>query len=127
MENVIKRMRWKAYFFINGDSKRKRRRTDLNQRNTRPKQKSQICLKKICLNVFIPADETKNLYKLTPKEYKTLLRNNVTKEEKASNIETKKIAKTSTWTIVLSALQKTMHLQHCKIINEMSYQQYHAV
>ena len=101
MENVIKRMRWKVYFFINGDSKRKRRRTDLNQHNTRPKQKSQICLKKICLNVFIPADETKNLYKLTPKEYKTLLRNNVTKTyrkaptrlEKASNIETKKIAK----------------------------------
>ena len=30
-------------------------------------------------NVFIPADKTTNMYELTPKEYKKLLRNNVTK------------------------------------------------
>ena len=31
---------------------------------------------KSSLNVFIPADKTTNMYELTPKEYKKLLRNN---------------------------------------------------
>ena len=34
---------------------------------------------KSSLNVFIPADKTTNMYKLTPKEYKKLLRNNAAK------------------------------------------------
>ena len=34
---------------------------------------------KSSLNIFIPADKTTNMYELTPKEYKNLLRNNVTK------------------------------------------------
>ena len=34
---------------------------------------------KSSLNIFIPADKTTNMYELTPKEYKKLLRNNVTK------------------------------------------------
>ena len=52
---------------------------------------------KSSLNVFIPADKTTNIYELTPKEYKTLLRNNVRKTyrkappqlEKAINLEAK--------------------------------------
>ena len=34
---------------------------------------------KSSLNVLIAADRTTNMYELTPKEYKKLLRNNVTK------------------------------------------------
>ena len=56
---------------------------------------------KSSLNVFVPADKTTNMNELTPKEYKKLLRNNVTKTyrkaptrlEKAINLEAKEIAK----------------------------------
>ena len=55
---------------------------------------------KSSLNVLITADRTTNMYELTPKEYKNLLRNNVTKTyrkapprlEKAINLEAKEIA-----------------------------------
>ena len=54
-------------------------------------------------NVFMPADKTTNMLKLTPKEYKKLLRDNVTKTyrkapprlEKAINPKQKKLQKTS--------------------------------
>ena len=56
---------------------------------------------KSSLNVFIPADKTTNMYELTPKEHKKLLRDNVTKTfrkappqmEKPINLEAKEIAK----------------------------------
>ena len=52
-------------------------------------------------NAFMPADKTTNILKLTPKEYKKLLRDNVTKTyrkapprlEKAINLQAKEIAK----------------------------------
>ena len=55
---------------------------------------------KSSLNVLIAADRTTNMYELTPKEYKKLLRNNVTKTyrkapprlEKTINLEAKEIA-----------------------------------
>ena len=62
--------------------------------------KDDIIKIKSSLNVLIPADKTTNMYKQTPKEYKKLLRNNVTKTyrkapprlEKAINLEAKEIA-----------------------------------
>ena len=80
--------------------------------------KDDIIKIKSSLNVLIPADKTTNMYKQTPKEYKKLLRNNVTKTyrkapprlEKAINLEPKEIAQNIKRTIVLSVLQKTMHL-----------------
>ena len=52
-------------------------------------------------NVFMPADKTTNMLELTPKEYKKLLRDDVTKTyrkapprlEKAINLQAKEIAK----------------------------------
>ena len=110
IENVIKRMHWKAHFFINDDSTETKREKygfkskqylsqikeldmfekDLLElvkpvkfRNRNDKFRNEIKhdINKIksSLNVFIPADKTTNMYKLTPKEYKNLLRNNVTK------------------------------------------------
>ena len=108
--NVIKRMRWKAHLFINGDSTETKKETygfkskqypsqiielvmfekDLFElvktvkfRNRNDKiqneMKDDINKFKSSLNVFILADKTTNIYELTPKEYKKLLRNNVTK------------------------------------------------
>ena len=42
-------------------------------------KKDDINKVKSSLNVFVLADITTNMYELTPKEYKKLLRNNVTK------------------------------------------------
>ena len=65
------------------------------------KMKNDINKIKSSLNVFIPADKTTNMYELTPKKYKKLLRNNVTKTyrkaiprlEKAISLEAKEIAR----------------------------------
>ena len=80
--------------------------------------KDDISKIKSSLNVFIPADKTTNMYKQTPKEYKKLLRNNVTKTyrkasprlEKTMNLEAKEIAQNIKRTIVMIVLQKTMNL-----------------
>ena len=56
---------------------------------------------KFSSNVFIPADKTTNVHELKPKEYKKLLRDNVTKiyrkspprQEKVINLESKEITK----------------------------------
>ena len=56
---------------------------------------------KSSLNVFIPADKTANMYKVTPKEHKQLLRTNVietyrkapTRLEKAIKLEAKEVTK----------------------------------
>ena len=132
IESVIKRMRWKAHFFINGDSTETKKETYGFKSKQYPSQikeldmfekdlfelvksvkfrnsndefqneiKDDINKIKSSSNVFIPADKTTNMYELTPKEYKKLLRNNVTKTyrkapprlEKAINLEAKEIAK----------------------------------
>ena len=128
--NVIKRMRWKVHFFINGDSTEKKKEThgfkskqhqsqikDMfekhlfevvetvkfrNRNDTfQNEMKDDISKIKSSSSVFISADKTTNMYELTAKEYKTLLRENVTKTcrkappqlEKAISLEAKEIAK----------------------------------
>ena len=130
--NVIKRMRRKVHFFINGDSTEKKKETHgfkskqhqsqikeldmfekhlfelvktvkFRNRNDKFQNgiKDDISKIKYSSNVFISADKTTNMYELTAKEYKTLLRDNVTKAcrkvppqlEKAISREAKEIAK----------------------------------
>ena len=149
IESVIKRMRWKAHFLINGDSTETKKETDgfkskqypsqikeldvfekdllqlvkaVKFRNRNDKfqnqQKDGINKIKSSFNIFKPADKITNMCELTHKEYKKLLRNNVTKTyrkappqlERAINLKAKKLHKIPTWTIVSSVLQKTKHL-----------------
>ena len=132
IENVSKRMRLKAHFFINGNSKETKKevygfnsKQDQSQikelgmfekdlfelvksvkfRNRNNKfeneMKDDIYKIKSSLNVFIPADKTANMYKVTPKEHKQLLKNNVIETyrkapprlEKAIKLEAKEVTK----------------------------------
>ena len=44
--------------------------------------KSDITKVKDSLSVFIPADKTRNMYKLSPTEYKKIFKSNITKTYK---------------------------------------------
>ena len=44
--------------------------------------KADIVKVKASLNLFIPADKTKNMFEVSPTEYKKLLRDNTTKTHK---------------------------------------------
>ena len=110
IETMIKCMRWKSQFFINGDSTETKKQTYGFKSKQYPSQikeldmfekdlfelaktvkfinkndkfqnemKDDINKVKSSLNVFIPADITTNMSELAPKEFKKLLRNNVTK------------------------------------------------
>ena len=71
IEILIKRMRWKAHFFLNKFRK-------LND-SFQEKMKSDISEIKSSPNVFIFADKTSNIYKAAPREYNKLLKDNITK------------------------------------------------
>ena len=132
VESVIKRMRWKAHFFLNGDNTEEIRKktfgfksryhppqpTELeifekdllhiinsikfrNQKNIfQQKLKADIYEIKKSTDVFVFADKTSNIYKMTLQEHKKLLKENVTKTSKkappkvetAINLEAKCIA-----------------------------------
>ena len=132
VESVIKRMRWKAHFFLNGDNTEEIRKetfsfkpryhppqpTELemfekdllhiinsikfrNQKNIfQQKLKADIYEIKKSTDVFVFADKTSNIYKMTPQEHKKLLKENVTKTykkaptkaETATHLEAKCIA-----------------------------------
>ena len=132
VESVIKRMRWKAHFFLNGDNTEEIRKetfgfksryhppqpTELemfendllhiinsikfrNQKNIfQQKLKADIYEIKKSTDVFVFADKTSNIYKMTLQEHKKLLKENVTKTSKkappkvetATNLEAKCIA-----------------------------------
>ena len=132
IENVNKRMRLKAHFFINGNSKETKKevhgfnsKQDPSQikelgmfekdllelvksvkfrnRNDKfeNKMKDDIYKIKSSSNVFIPADQTANMYKVTSNEHKKPLRNNVIETyrkaaprlEKAIKLEAKEVTK----------------------------------
>ena len=115
VENVVRRMRWKAHFFQNGSSKNDECKFGLKSK-TFPSHITEmkkfeddlidmietIKFKKVnnqfldklsedvrkvntSNNVFIFADKTKNIYETTPENYNKILRENVTKTYKLSD------------------------------------------
>ena len=90
---------------------------------------------KSSLNVFISADKTTNMYELTPKQYKKLLRNNVTKTyrkapprlEKATNLEAKEIAQNISLDNGIACIAKNNSFVTLKYHKQNSDQQHHAV
>ena len=63
---------------------------EFEQVNTEFQKKIRQDLKSIeqSKKVFVSADKTRNLYGIEPEEYKKMLRDNVTKTYKKSNVET---------------------------------------
>ena len=134
VESVIKRMRWKAFFFLHGGGDEEKQESDANyglksrkcpplvdelkpfeedmlklvenvefrQINDRFQQKLRTDITNITKSdaVFVPADKTKNLYKMDRQRYEKLLHDNITKHYRhapegtydAVNAEAQKIA-----------------------------------
>ena len=106
VESVIKRMRWKAHFFLNGEGKSTASTFGLKSKNNPPKVrelnefeedmvrmienlefrnvydellknlKTDVKQIQVSPNVFVFADKTTNLYEMTSEKYNQLLSNN---------------------------------------------------
>ena len=108
VESVIKRMRWKAHFFINGSNEATNNKFGLKSRNNPPHVKELKDFEEDMLqmienlefrnvndqflntlasdakkiqstpNVLVFADKTRNIYEMDPQKYNQLLTNNIT-------------------------------------------------
>ena len=85
IESVIKRMRWKAFFFLNGDNTKnniEKETFGFKSKNcpAQRKMKEDICKLKSSKSVYVFADKTTNIYEVPLDEYKKLLKENITKK-----------------------------------------------
>ena len=131
IESVIKRMRWKAHFFLNGDNKENNTKTSfrfksryhplpctelehfkkdlININNVTFIHNTNSFQKKLCAdvteiknsrNIYVFADKTNNIYRMSTSEHNKLLKENVTKTykkapeklQKSINLEAKSVA-----------------------------------
>ena len=117
VESLIKRMRWKAYFFLNPSTDKNRSQFDLKSRKCPPpidelkpfeddlfhmvetikfrkttnsnKENLKRDVNKIqsSTKIFVPADKTRNYYELDKDHHDKLLRENITKNYRKANAD----------------------------------------
>ena len=122
-EEFLRRMRWKAHFFLDNNNKESEEKTEkfgFNSQRSPPssrmldkfeeeimdiikyikfsnkldnfQEKLRMDTKEICKSekIFVKADKSRNIYRITPELYKKLLRENITKTYKLDTLNTEK-------------------------------------